>query len=128
MQETLWARRSVYKRLRAGTDNAASWDYTLCLVPLPRASRLLVVIPAWNEQASVGHVVEEVRQVRPDAHILVVNDGSTDDTAGVARRAGAEVLTLPYNLGVGGAMRAGFRFAQWRDHDVSRPDRRGRSA
>ena len=87
-------------------------------MPLPRASRLLVVIPAWNEQASVGHVVEEVRQVRPDAHVLVVNDGSTDDTAGVARRAGAEVLTLPYNLGVGGAMRAGFRFAQWRDHDV----------
>ncbi|MGV9195211.1 glycosyltransferase family 2 protein [Microbacterium sp. MC2] len=73
---------------------------------------LLVVVPALNEQASVGRVVAEVRDAVPDALCLVVDDGSTDATAAVARDAGARVLALPFNLGVGGAMRAGFRFAR----------------
>ncbi len=72
---------------------------------------LLVVVPAWNEQASVGHVIKEVGSACPEADVLVVDDGSTDATASVARQAGAAVLCLPYNLGVGGAMRAGFRYA-----------------
>lgn len=72
---------------------------------------LLVVVPAWNEQASVGHVIKEIGSACPQADVLVVDDGSTDATAGVAKQAGAAVLSLPYNLGVGGAMRAGFRYA-----------------
>lgn len=73
---------------------------------------VLVVIPALNEEESVGQVVRAVKAATPAAHCLVVDDGSTDDTAARAESAGATVLRLPYNLGVGGAMRAGFRFAR----------------
>jgi len=80
--------------------------------------RILIVIPALNEEGSVGSVVEGVRRVLPDATCLVVSDGSTDSTVVRSREAGAEVLELPINLGVGGAMRAGFRFARDRGYDV----------
>ena len=72
------------------------------------------MVPALNEQDSVGAVVRSVREAMPGVICLVVDDGSTDATAAVARRAGARVISLPFNLGVGGAMRAGFRYA--RDH------------
>jgi glycosyltransferase involved in cell wall biosynthesis len=55
----------------------------------------------------------------PDGHVLVVDDGSEDETTNVARAAGADVLTLPFNLGVGGALRAGFRYAVRFDYDVA---------
>lgn len=74
--------------------------------------RVLVAIPAWNEQASIADVIAKVGEHRPDADILVVNDGSTDATARVARDAGATVVSLPFNVGVGGAMRTAFLFAQ----------------
>lgn len=73
---------------------------------------VLVVIPAWNEAQNIESVVTETRAVLPAVSILVVDDGSTDDTANRARAAGAHVISLPVNLGVGGAMRAGFKFAQ----------------
>lgn len=72
-------------------------------------STVLVVIPAFNEEASVGAVIAEVKQHGFAA--LVVNDGSTDRTGEVAQRAGAVVLHLPVNLGVGGALRCAFRYA-----------------
>lgn len=81
-------------------------------------SDILVVIPALNEEGAVGAVVKEVRDALSDAHILVVDDGSDDGTARVARAAGADVLSLPFNLGVGGALRAGFRYAVRFDYDV----------
>jgi glycosyltransferase involved in cell wall biosynthesis len=74
-------------------------------------SQTLIVMPAFNEEASVGDVIREAHAKLPGITILVVNDGSKDDTTRVAREAGALVATLPYNLGVGGAMRCGFRFA-----------------
>lgn len=77
-----------------------------------RFDDLLVIVPAWNEEANVGNTVEEIEGAIPGATVLVVDDGSTDATAAVARRAGARVLVLPFNLGVGGAMRAGYAFAQ----------------
>ncbi len=79
----------------------------------------MVIIPAWNEETTIATVVDEVRTALPHADILVVNDGSTDATSALARHAGARVLDLPVNLGVGGAMRAGYRFAQRRGYDAS---------
>lgn len=73
--------------------------------------RTLIVMPAFNESESVRAVVAEVRAKVPEASVLVVDDGSTDDTAGEATAGGAIVARLPFNLGVGGAMRTGFRYA-----------------
>ena len=71
----------------------------------------LIVMPAFNEEESVAAVVREVFETLPGVHVLVVNDGSTDQTTERARGAGATVAELPFNLGVGGAMRLGFKYA-----------------
>lgn len=84
-----------------------------------RTTRALVVVPAWNEHEALPGVIAELHRAVPRADILVVDDGSTDDTSAVARRAGAEVLTLPFNLGVGGAMWAGFTFALRHGYDAA---------
>jgi glycosyltransferase involved in cell wall biosynthesis len=82
------------------------------MIPAMHSHRsLLVIVPAWNEEESVGSVVADLVQAVPYADVLVVNDGSTDQTSSVARKAGAQVLDLPVNLGVGGAMRAGYKYA-----------------
>lgn len=78
-------------------------------MPDPRS--LLIILPAWNEQDTVAAVIDEIHRTVPEADVLVVNDGSTDRTSDVASRAGADVLELPINLGVGGAMRAGYKYA-----------------
>lgn len=75
------------------------------------ADRVLVVVPAWNEARSVGVTVHEIRAASADYDVVVIDDGSTDDTADVASTAGAAVLRLPFNLGVGAAMRTGFTYA-----------------
>lgn len=75
------------------------------------AGPVLVAIPAWNEEDSIEQVIAQVRHHRPDADILVVSDGSTDRTAERAAQAGATVVTLPFNVGVGGAMRTAFLHA-----------------
>lgn len=77
-----------------------------------RHGPVLVIMPAFNEAESVGNSVREVLAIERNYHVLVVNDGSHDDTAEIAANAGATVLNLPFNLGVGGAMRAGFKYAQ----------------
>lgn len=74
-------------------------------------------MPAFNEEVVVADVIREVRERVPEVGIVVVNDGSRDRTAQVARGAGAHVLDLPFNLGVGGAMRAGFKYAQREGYD-----------
>lgn len=79
--------------------------------------RTLIVMPAFNEEASVGDIVREVFAKLPGASVLVVDDGSADSTSECARRAGAAVTTLPFNLGVGGAMRTGFRYALMNGYD-----------
>ncbi len=73
---------------------------------------VLVVLPAFNEEESAALVVKEVLATAPDVHVLVVDDGSTDRTAAIAREAGADVVSNVFNLGVGGAMRVGFRYAR----------------
>lgn len=74
-------------------------------------AQTLIVMPAFNEEESVAAVVREVFEKAPGVSVLVVDDGSEDGTSHVARAAGALVATLPFNLGVGGAMRVGFRYA-----------------
>lgn len=80
---------------------------------------VLIIMPAWNEAESIGDVIREVRGELPDADLLVVDDGSKDDTSRIAREAGAIVARLPYNLGIGGALRLGFRYARDGGYDVA---------
>jgi len=80
-------------------------------VTLPDGQRLLVIIPALNEEASLPYVIGQIQAAAPQADILVINDGSRDHTAQVAAQAGAFVVTLPYNLGIGAARQTGFQFA-----------------
>ncbi|WP_125133465.1 glycosyltransferase family 2 protein [Microbacterium sp. 10M-3C3] len=82
--------------------------------PLPRT---LVIVPAWNEAANVGNTVREIRSAPEAYDIVVIDDGSADATADRAREAGAVVLSLPFNLGVGGAMRTGFLYAHRHGYD-----------
>lgn len=82
------------------------------------ARRTLVAIPAWNEEGSIAGVIAKVREHRPEADILVVSDGSTDGTAERAREAGATVAVLPFNVGVGGAMRTAFLYASRHGYDA----------
>ena len=74
-------------------------------------ARVLVIVPAYNEAGRVGAVVRSVRTSLPGADVLVVDDGSTDDTVREAAQAGARVLALPVNLGYGAALQAGYKYA-----------------
>jgi glycosyltransferase involved in cell wall biosynthesis len=76
-----------------------------------RPGSLLILVPAFNEEGAVAKVVEEIREVSPGTPVLVVDDCSQDGTANLARAAGAWVVSLPYHLGLGGAVQAGYRLA-----------------
>ena len=82
-------------------------------------SDMLAIIPAFNEEGAVGKVVEEIRRLRPAIDVVVIDDGSTDETADVARKAGARVVSLPFNLGIGGAVQTGFKYAAEKGYDVA---------
>jgi glycosyltransferase involved in cell wall biosynthesis len=75
-------------------------------------NRHLAVIPAYNESATIAGVIARLREEAPQFDVIVVNDGSTDDTAQRARDAGADVLEMPFNIGIGGAVQAGFVYAK----------------
>jgi glycosyltransferase involved in cell wall biosynthesis len=74
--------------------------------------RTLVVIPAYNEQDALPAVLDELLRVAPHLDVLVIDDGSRDKTAELARATGVGVVSLPFNLGIGGALRCGFRYAE----------------
>ncbi|MBI5598767.1 MAG: glycosyltransferase family 2 protein [Deltaproteobacteria bacterium] len=82
-------------------------------------NRVLVIIPAYNEEATVGGVVLDVKKEMPSADIVVVNDGSGDLTAAVAREKGARVLEHPYNMGIGSTMQTGYRYAIGNGYDIA---------
>lgn len=78
--------------------------------------KVLVVIPAFNEEANISHVLSEV--LNAQWAVLVINDGSTDQTSAMCHSMGVKVLDLPINLGVGGALRAGFKYAVKNDFEA----------
>jgi glycosyltransferase involved in cell wall biosynthesis len=73
--------------------------------------RTLILVPAFNESARIGRVLAGIRAAVPGADVLVVDDGSADDTSAVARAAGARVVRLPFNLGAGVAAQTGYKLA-----------------
>lgn len=79
--------------------------------PPAQHGRTIIIIPAWNEEAPLPAVLRDLRTTVPECDVVVVSDGSTDATAQVAHAGGAAVVELPYNLGIGGALRTGFRYA-----------------
>jgi glycosyltransferase involved in cell wall biosynthesis len=81
--------------------------------------RRLAIVPAYNEEASVGRVIDEIRAFDPGFEIAVIDDGSTDRTAGMAADRGAYVIRLPFNLGIGGAVQTGYRFAFEHGYDIA---------
>lgn len=82
------------------------------------ASRVVIVIPARNEEASVASVVSGVIARHPDFDVVVIDDASEDGTARAARAAGAKVLAAPIRLGYGGAVQTGFKYARARGYDL----------
>ncbi len=79
----------------------------------------LIIVPAYNEEEFIGKVLDDARQSNPHADILVVNDGSTDATPDIAEQRGVMVLNIPFNIGYGGAIQTGFRFATERGYDFA---------
>lgn len=73
---------------------------------------MLVLIPAFNEEDRIGPVISGIKKIVPSAEIIVVDDGSRDDTALVSREAGAMVISHPFNLGVGSALQTGYKYAE----------------
>jgi len=81
--------------------------------------KIMALIPAYNEQDAIGDVVSDVKKHLPKADVVVINDGSTDLTVERAKEYGALVLDLPYNLGIGGAVQTGYRFAEEMGYDIA---------
>lgn len=81
--------------------------------------KILVIIPAYNEEKSITGVVGQIKLNIPEADILVVNDGSNDATPQKASEAGARVINLPFNLGIGGAMQTGYLYAKYNNYDIA---------
>ncbi len=86
--------------------------------PFLDQARVLIVVPAYNEEASIRTAVAEIMLYPSILDVLVVDDGSTDDTPGRALSTGANVISLPFNLGIGGAVQTGFQFALKHGYDL----------
>ena len=82
-------------------------------------AKILVIIPAYNEQASIARVIERVKESVPAADIVVINAGSHDSTSLVAYESGAKVISLPYNLVIGAAVQTGFILAQSGNYEIA---------
>ena len=91
--------------------------FQLLIGPLSSSIRHLAVVPAWNEAATLGAVLDALGERMPHYDRLVIDDGSTDETATIAERHGARVVRHPFNLGIGGAVQSGFQFALEHDYD-----------
>ena len=83
------------------------------------AAKVLIIIPAYQEEDNISRVLEDIRAHLPGPDILVVNDGSTDRTASRARQSGVKVIDLPFNLGIGAAVQTGLRYAAAHDYTAA---------
>jgi len=83
------------------------------------ARKRIAIVPAYNEERNIGRVIDELRAADPGLDIVVVSDGSVDRTAEVAAQHGAHVIRLPFNLGIGGAVQTGFRYAWENGYDIA---------
>ncbi|MBZ0165667.1 MAG: glycosyltransferase family 2 protein, partial [Candidatus Omnitrophica bacterium] len=81
-------------------------------------ARILIVVPAYNEEGSIQKTVAGISGAPWPLDVLVVNDGSEDQTARLAQSTGAKVISLPFNLGIGGAVQTGFKFALQQGYDL----------
>ncbi len=81
--------------------------------------RVVAVVPAYREEAAIAGVIEEIRAFDPAIDVVVVDDGSPDGTAAAASRAGAAVVRLPFNLGIGATVQTGFRYALEHGYDTA---------
>jgi glycosyltransferase involved in cell wall biosynthesis len=83
------------------------------------ALKRVAIVPAYNEERNVGRVIDELRALDPGLDVVVVSDGSTDKTLEVAAARGAHVISLPFNLGIGGAVQTGFRYAWEESYELA---------
>jgi glycosyltransferase involved in cell wall biosynthesis len=82
------------------------------------AMKRIAIVPAYNEELNIGRVIDELRAFDPGLHVVIVSDGSLDRTAEIALEHGAHVVKLPFNLGIGGAVQAGFRYAHENGYEL----------
>jgi len=81
--------------------------------------KTLIIIPAYNEEVAIANVLADIKAHCPWADVVVINDGSTDSTSAAARQDGVAVIDLPHNLGIGGAMQTGYKYAERGRYDVA---------
>ena len=82
-------------------------------------SKVLLIIPAYNEEESLRSLIEEIKAVCPEVDYLVVNDCSSDDTERLMEELGANYISLPCNMGIGGAVQSGYRYAAQNGYDIA---------
>jgi len=81
--------------------------------------KVLIIVPAYNESRAIRITVRDLKRMYPAYDVLVINDGSIDDTERQAESAGARVVSLPYNLGIGGAIQTGYQVAHAESYDAT---------
>ena len=81
--------------------------------------KVLIIIPAYNEEENIGRVVRQMIDMAPQYDYLVVNDGSSDSTIDICRRKNFSYLDLPINMGIGGAVQAGYVYAEKKGYDIA---------
>jgi len=109
------------ERSDADEDEDVHWDLRIPnRLPLYSCvSGTLIIIPAFNEASNIARVIGSIREHVPDADILVINDGSSDDTGRIAREQYVNVIDMPFNVGIGASVQAGLLYALRRGHSVA---------
>jgi glycosyltransferase involved in cell wall biosynthesis len=81
--------------------------------------KVLIIVPAFNEEDNIQNTILDLKTNTPNYDILVINDGSKDQTSKLAKNSGAKVIDMPINVGIGGAVQTGFIYASKNDYDIA---------